>query len=141
MCRCIPPTRSNGHRGWIEFGSSILADLWGLETAKNATAFETKRRALVQKFARVEAELGRGPYFAGERFCLVDAVFAPIYRYFDVFDTIADTRIFAGTPRVGTWRRALAERPSVRDAVSADYPDRLRLFLADHDAHLLELAA
>jgi len=34
------------HRGWIEFGSAILADLWGFETAKDAETFEAKRQAL-----------------------------------------------------------------------------------------------
>lgn len=93
-----PLTRAR-HRGWIEFGSSILSDLWGFETAKDADAYEAKRKALIDKFGRVEAELGEGPFFAGERFSLVDAVFAPIFRYFDVFDTITDTGVFTETPK------------------------------------------
>lgn len=129
------------HRGWIEFGSSILADLWGFETAKDVATYEVKRRALIDKFGRVEAELGERPFFTGERFSLVDAVFAPIFRYFDVFDTIARTGVFDGLANVAAWRRALAERPSVRDASVADYPERLRHFLRNHDAWLLKLAA
>jgi glutathione S-transferase len=128
-------------RGWIEFGSAILADIWGLETAKDAAAFEAKRQSLVARFAVVERELGAGPFFAGGRFSLVDAVFGPIFRYFDVFDTLADTGVFAATPKVRAWRAALAARPSVRDAVAADYPRRLRAFLAHHDAWLLRLHA
>lgn len=135
-----PLTRAQ-HRGWIEFGSSILSDLWGFETAKDADAYEAKRKALIDKFGRVEVELGDGPFFAGETFSLVDAVFAPIFRYFDVFGTITDTRIFAGTPKVRAWRAALAERPSVVDAVTEDYPARLRDFLVAHDAWLLKAAA
>ena len=129
------------HRGWIEFGSSILADLWGLETAKDAGGYATKRQALTEKFARVEAELGRGPFFAGDDFSLVDAVFAPIFRYFDVFEDIGMPALFGGMPTVGRWRAALAARPSVIRAVERDYPDRLRAFLTGHDAHLLRLAA
>lgn len=129
------------HRGWIEFGSSILADLWGFETAKDAGLFETKRQALTEKFQRIEAELGKGAFFSGEAFSLVDAVFAPIFRYFDVFDTIASTAIFDGLPKTSAWRASLAKRPSVIQAVERDYPDRLRNFLANHDAHLLKLAA
>jgi glutathione S-transferase len=127
-------------RGWIEFGSAILADLWGFETAQDAAAFEAKRSALVAKFATVEAAVA-GPFFAGERFTLVDAVFGPIFRYFDVFDTLADTGVFAATPKVRAWRPRLAARPSVRDAVAGDYPQRLRTFLARHDAWLLRLNA
>jgi glutathione S-transferase len=129
------------HRAWMEFGSAILGDLWGLETTTDAATFESKRTALAAKFARVEAALGAGPFFAGDEFSLVDAVFAPIFRYFDVFDGLADLGIFRETPKVRAWREALARRPSVRSAVGADYPELLRAFLKRYDAHLLKCAA
>lgn len=129
------------HRGWMEFGSAILADIWGLETTPHADMFRARQAALATKFARVEATLGHGPYFAGERFSLVDAVFGPIFRYFDVFDTITDLGLFTATPRVRRWRAALVQRPSVAGAVDIDYADRLRTFLTRHDAHMLRLAA
>jgi glutathione S-transferase len=128
------------HRAWMEFGSAILADLWGYETTRDAEIFEQKRQALVAKFQRVEAALGDGPYFAGARFSLVDAVFAPVFRYFDVFDQISNSHIFDATPKVRAWRRALAERPSVRHAVVPEYPRHLHAFLQKHEAHLLTLA-
>lgn len=129
------------HRGWMEFGSSILGDLWGFETAKDAETYEAKCRALIDKFSRVEAALGDGPFFAGEKFSLVDAVFAPIFRYFDTFDTIAPTGVFDGLAKVTRWRAALAARQSVKEAVAGDYPARLRIFLEQHDAWLLKRAA
>jgi glutathione S-transferase len=43
-----PLTRAR-HRGWIEFGSSILSDLWGFETAKDAEAYEAKREAALDQ--------------------------------------------------------------------------------------------
>jgi glutathione S-transferase len=129
------------HRAWMEFGSAVLADLWGLETTTDAATFESKRQALMVKFARVEAALGAGPYFAGEAFSLVDAVSAPVFRYFDLFDELTDHGIFRDVPKVRAWRAELAKRPSVRTAVGADYPQLLRAFLVRHDAHLLKLAA
>ncbi|MCR6498841.1 glutathione S-transferase family protein [Shinella sp. CPCC 101442] len=134
------PLQRARHRGWIEFGSSILGDLWGFETAKDAGTYETKRRALIEKFTRVEEALGDGPFFAGETFSLVDAVFAPVFRYFDTFDTLVPTEVFDGLPKVTRWRAALAARPSVRGAVAEDYAERLKTFLAQHDAWLLKLA-
>jgi glutathione S-transferase len=129
------------HRAWMEFGSAVLSDLWGLETTTDPAIFESKREAVTAKFARVEAALGEGPFFAGEQFSLVDAVFAPVFRYFDVFDEFADLGIFKSTPKVRKWRAELARRPSVRSAVGADYPQLLRAFLKRYDAHLLKLAA
>ena len=129
------------HRAWMEFGSAILGDLWGLETATDAAAFESKRQAVAAKFARVEAALGAGPFFAGDKFSLVDAVFAPIFRYFDLFDQLTDLAVFTHTPKLRAWRSALAQRPSVRSAVSPDYPALLHAFLVGHRAHMLKLAA
>ncbi|ANW02353.1 glutathione S-transferase family protein [Bradyrhizobium icense] len=129
------------HRAWMEFGSTILSELWGLETTGDPATFESKRQAVAAKFARVEDALGSGPFFAGENFSLVDAVFAPIFRYFDVFDQLTDLSVFADTPKVRAWREELAKRPSVRTAVGADYPQLLHAFLVRHNAHLLKLAA
>jgi len=129
------------HRAWMEFGSTILSELWGLETTGDPAIFESKRQAVAAKFARVEEALGAGPYFAGENFSLVDAVFAPIFRYFDVFDQLTDLSVFAETPKVRAWRKALAQRPSVRTAVGSDYPQLLHAFLVRHNAHMLKLAA
>src|SRR3954454_6886894 len=110
------PLQRAQHRAWMEFGSTILSELWGLETTGDPAVFESKRVAVATKFARVEEALGSGPFFAGRDFGLVDAVFAPIFRYFDVFDTLIELSIFVDTPKVRAWRTALAERPSVRTA-------------------------
>ncbi|RUM27356.1 glutathione S-transferase family protein [Rhizobium vallis] len=133
-----PLTRAR-HRGWMEFGSSVLSDLWGYETAQDAEQLETKRKALTAKFTTLEGALADGPYFAGEEFSLVDAVFAPVFRYFDLFDTLGDSGIFDGLERVKRWRKALSERASVRNAVGEDYQQRLREFLEKHNSILIRL--
>lgn len=129
------------HRGWMEFGSSVLSDLWGYETAQDELQLESKRKALIAKFTTIEGALGNGPYFSGSGFSLVDAVFAPVFRYFDLFDTLGDSGIFDGLERVKRWRRALTERASVRAAVGEDYPERLTDFLKKHDSILLRQPA
>ncbi|MCW1754316.1 glutathione S-transferase family protein [Rhizobium acaciae] len=129
------------HRGWMEFGSSVLSDLWGYETAEDAAQLEAKRKALISKFATVEKVLTDGPYFAGNDFSLVDAVFAPVFRYFDLFETLGDSDIFEGLERVKRWRKALSERASVKAAVGEDYPQRLMEFLEKHNSILLRLPA
>ncbi|MEH2527928.1 MULTISPECIES: glutathione S-transferase family protein [unclassified Bradyrhizobium] len=129
------------HRAWMEFGSTILSELWGLETTGDPAIFESKRKAVAAKFAQVEKTLGAGPFFAGKDFSLVDAVFAPIFRYFDVFDQLIDLSVFADTPKASAWRETLAQRPSVRTAVGPDYPQLLHAFLVRHNAHMLKLAA
>ena len=132
------PIERARHRGWIEFGSAILGDIWGLETAQDAAGVARKSEDLRKKFVWLEGSLGAGPFFAGPRFHLVDAVFGPVFRYFDVFDALADLGVFTALPKVCAWRTQLAQRPSVRDAVTADYNDRLRGFLRAKNAYLLQ---
>ena len=127
------------HRAWMEVGSSILADIWTLETTPDRAAFDAKALSLRDKFRRLEAVLDRGPYFGGEHFSLVDAVFAPAFRYFDVFDRFVDLGTFTDLPKVQAWRRALAARPSVKSAVVADYEVRLEAFLRRHESWLAGL--
>jgi len=129
------------HRAWIEFGSSVLNDIGAFYSAPDAATLAAKAQKIGEKFARVEAELGDGPWFAGKRFSLVDAVFGPIFRYFDVFDDIADFGVFDDKPKTTQWRGELSRRPSIRDAVSQDYPLRLKAFIKARNSHLSSLLA
>lgn len=133
-----PLTRAE-HRAWIEFGSSILSDIAGFYVAPDASALDAKAKVLSAKFAQIERRQGLDPYFDGARFSLVDTVFAPVFRYFDVFDKIGDFGILAGMPRVSAWRRALASRASVKAAVGSDYETRLWTFLEARKSHLSRL--
>jgi glutathione S-transferase len=127
------------HRAWMEFGSTMLMDIWTFYMAADEATFESKRRTLTEKFARLEQRLGEGPYFEGARFSLVDAVFGPVFRYFDTLDRIADFGMLSGKLRLAAWRRALAQRPSIVRAVKADFPERLWDFLKTRDSRLSAL--
>ena len=130
------PLEKARHRSWIEFGSSILDAIGGLYNAPDADRFDAKAEALAEKFARLEAHLNGGPYFAGRQFHMIDAVYGPVFRYFDSFDRIGDFGILAERPRVRAYRAALAERESCRRAVAPDYPERLLDFLRRRGSHL-----
>lgn len=127
------------HRAWIEFGSAVLSDIAGLYSARDEAAFTAKVETLAAKFARIESRLGDGPWFDGHDFSLVDTVFGPVFRYFDVFDRIGDFGVLSGKPKVARWREALAGRPSIKQAVDADYEARLEKFLAARQSHLSSL--
>jgi glutathione S-transferase len=124
------PLQRARHRAWMEFGSAVLNTIWAFYTAADDAGLEAKREELRSQFMRIETALpADGSFFAGDAFGLVDAVFGPVFRYFDVFEQLGEPALFDAMPRVRRWRAALAARPSVRDAVDADYGERLRRFL------------
>ncbi len=133
-----PLTRAE-HRAWMEFGSAVLGDVWGLETVTDEASFNAKAKQVTDKFARLEARLVAGPWFDGDQFSLVDAVFAPVFRYFDTIDEIGEFGILADKPKIARWRKSLRERPSVRDAVSPEYATLLRAFMKKHKSYLFQL--
>ena len=133
------PLERARHRAWIEFASATLADLFGFYTGERET-YRSKLQALDAKFRRLEEVLGEGPFFSGARFALVDAAFAPVFRYFELFDGLVEHGLFAARPKLQSWRAALLERPSVQGAAPADYAERLRAFIEAKDGHLASLA-
>jgi glutathione S-transferase len=128
------------HRAWIEVASATLNQIWQFYTARDAAALEARRRELAERFAQVDAALGDGPWFAGQEFSLVDAAFAPVFRYFEVFDGFFDAQVMAAAPRVRRWAAALAQRASVRDAVAHDYTQALRAFVERQHGELARLS-
>lgn len=130
------PLKRAEHRAWMEFGSAILNDIAGFYSASDKTTFDVKTADLESKFQRLEQRLRKGKYFAGSKFSLVDTVFGPIFRYFDVFDTIGDFGILANKPKVKAWRAALKARPSIKSAVSEDYETLLLNFLIKRQSYL-----
>lgn len=117
------------HRGWIEFASALLNTIAALYSAQDEAGFGAALATLRERFALLEGVLETGPYFAGPDFSLVDAAFAPVFRYLDLFDAYGVHAVPADAPKVAAWRAALAARPSVAGAVAADYPERLRAFI------------
>ncbi|OWV61384.1 glutathione S-transferase [Rhizobium sp. N122] len=123
-------------RAWIEFATQTLADGWQFLNATDPASADANRAAFRDRLRKLEAELGSGPYFAGAAFGMVDAVYAPLFRYFAIIDSAVAQAIFEGLPRVSAWRAALAARASVGNAVVADYADRFRAHLRQHQALL-----
>jgi glutathione S-transferase len=117
------------HRAWMEFGSALLNAIGGFYSAADEPALMARAEEIHARFTQIEGALGVGPFFGGEHFSIVDAVFGPVFRYFDVFDAIGEFGFWDGLSKVPRWREALAKRPSVADAVSPQYTALLRSFL------------
>jgi len=124
------------HRAWIEFGSGLLDSIGGLYRAKDEVSFESKRIEIQNKFQWVEKVMSGAPFFSGDKFQMIDAVYGPIFRYFQVFDRITDLAIFEKGSKMSAWRETLQQRVSVQRAVAAEYPELLLQFLRERGSYI-----
>lgn len=134
------PFEKARHRAWIEFGSGILDDIGSLYNAPDKESYESKRDEIRHKFITLEQEITEhGKYFQGNTFHVIDAVYGPIFRYFDVLEQRTDLGIFTDLKKVTRWRQNLAQRDSVRQAVSQHYPALLLEFVEQCNSYLSSL--
>ncbi|MBQ0944523.1 glutathione S-transferase family protein [Ideonella sp. 4Y16] len=124
------------HRSWMEFGSNVLNLIGAFYNAPDEQTLQVRAADIRERLQQLEAALGSGPFFAGASFSIVDAVFGPVFRYFDVFDTIADFGFWDDLPKVRRWREALARRPSIQKAASPQYPALLMAFVVKRGSAL-----
>ena len=127
------------HRAWIEFGSGLLASIASPYSAKDQAGFNQQLNVIQFKLGQLESQLEEGPYFSGEAFQIIDAVYGPIFRYFDSLEKIVEFNFFSELNKVTLWRQALAERPSIKTAVVEDYPERLWHFLKTRQSYLASI--
>ncbi|MHA1565761.1 MAG: glutathione S-transferase family protein [Alphaproteobacteria bacterium] len=134
------PLERARHRSWIEFGSSILNKIGTFYNAQTNGDLAAAAKQLSEMFGRVEQKLAHGPWFGAAGFSLVDTVYGPIFRYFDVFDQIDDFGVLHDLSKTQAWRQALSRRASIRNAVTDDYPERLAAFLQNRRSAISALS-
>ena len=121
------------------FTSAILNNIASLYNAKDKASFRNIHTEIQGKLQFIEKELTDIPFFSGDKFHLIDAVYGPIFRYFEVFDSFAELNTFAHLPKCQLWRKALSQHKSVQKAVAEDYPALLTQFLINRDSYISQL--
>ncbi len=118
------------HRAWIEFSSVALGDMYRMSMAKDNPSGQELVALVKQRLERFETQLGDGPLFAGETFCLVDAAAAPLIQRLDWCQNILPALDFwASLPKVTRWRDALLSRASVKRSTVPDIEQRFVSYL------------
>lgn len=128
------------HRAWIEFGTEILnciARIIYKDKTKNE--FNATISEMIDRFRIVEEIIEGEHYFSNSRFHIIDAVYATIFRYFNVIDPLANTDTLLNFRKINKWKKVLSDRQSVRFAVPHDYNGKLEAFIAKRDSYLSDL--
>ena len=134
------PLKKAHQKSWIEFASHSLNNMGQIYNAPDQKSFETAVVSLTEKWHTLENNLTPGGYFNGPDFSLVDAAFAPVFRYIPIFEALTSVNFFKGAQAVNKWAQLLMLRPSVQQAVSEQYPELLMHFISKRDSYLGQLA-
>lgn len=128
-------------RAWAEHASATLSAIGALYNAPDRQSLAELLDDLRARFVWVDSGLVTGgPWFSGKDFSIVDAAYAPVFRYLTAFDAFSDFGVLGGAPRVTAWRARLADRPSVRSAVVDGFDVKLVEFMRRRRSALGELA-
>lgn len=109
------------NRAWIEFGNDILSTTFEFYTTEDEKRFKHLSNTLIDRFEVLEEEISNGTYFNGEDFSMVDAVYAPIFRYHNRIAQYKDYGFFDDAPKIKVWGDKLLERSSVIKSVPETY--------------------
>ena len=109
-------------RGWIDFSGSCLDGFSAMITAADEKAFALAREGLMKHLHWLEdAWEGDGPLFAGHRFGLVDAAYAPLFMRMRALEAIVPFQEPEVLPLVSRWAAALLEMDAVNHAIDGDF--------------------
>ncbi|MCP4980809.1 MAG: hypothetical protein GY935_09995 [Gammaproteobacteria bacterium] len=105
-------------------------------SASGEKSFLRAANQLETKWRQLEDVLGGTGFFGGEALSLVDAAFAPVFRYLDLFEQLVDYDFLGESPKIAQWREVLQARETVVKAVRQDYPTLLLEFIGKRHSYL-----
>lgn len=116
-------------RAWIAFGDGILDSFYGLFRATDEKEFRRHKSAILDRLESIEESIADEQLFGREGFCMIDVVFAPLFRFLDGIKQHARINFFADTPLVAGWAQRLLTRPSIEHAVPDSFHEQLPAYL------------
>ena len=118
------PIKRAQNRAWTDFLPTFgwgpgLNNLTYCKTREDLPeALENARLRLARLEGAIARERGNdGPYFNGEKLCLVDAAYGPFFQRFAIAERVLQTDILAEFPLVSAWVDALLADDTVTGAV------------------------
>jgi len=128
------------HRSWIAFGTEILNLIANIiYQDKSLHCANASMMGIANRLTIIEELLTDDRYFSSSEFHLIDAVYATIFRYFEVLDSFIKSNPLAKLNKVTIWSKTLQQRESVKNAVPDNYNQLLFEFIKGKDSFIGQL--
>lgn len=109
------------NRAWIEFGNELLGAAYTYSTTTDELGYKQNLMTVKDRLETLDEFFEGGPYFNGEDFSLVDAVYAPIFRMLQCLEDMQNKDVYEDAPDIARWAQTLLQRPSVIHAVQESF--------------------
>jgi glutathione S-transferase len=109
------PVERAVNRAWTDYVPTFAATVTGAAYADTEADYEKAVAEIPVPFERLERALekqGKGPFFNGSRYSLVDAAYAPFLQRYFFLDRVRKIGHVEKFPRFRTWAETLIARPS-----------------------------
>jgi glutathione S-transferase len=135
------PIKRARNRAWTDFVPSFSSALSKIVYAKTKEAMEDGLAKAPRALSRLEGALAHergndGPYFNGDRLCLVDAAYAPFLRRFAIAEATLRTGLLKDFPLVQAWSDALMANDSVIAAAAPKFTEEFAIALKRRETYL-----
>lgn len=123
------------NRAWIEFGNAVLDSTYSLFTTSDEKQFKQLTAVIDDKFDILEDECLQGtPFFNGGHFSIIDAVYAPIFRFHKALGKFHDFGFFEDRPKISLWSDTLLSYEAIEKSVPSSYDEDLDAYLRKQDS-------
>lgn len=108
-------------RAWSYLGSKHYLPQCGLMRSRDKETLDEKAEKLAKAFAKVEKQLGDGPYFKGSSLSKVDIAWLTVLHRADIVARYAGYDMLEGFPKVKAWQQALMATGLAEKSVAEDF--------------------
>lgn len=122
------------NRSWIEYGNDILNTTFNFLHENVPKKFNYLKGTLIDRFEILEEQMTEGEYYNGENFSMIDAAYAPIFRYLQQISQHKDYEFFEDAPKLKVWGKSLLKRPSVINSIPDTYQDDMNNYFKNLDS-------
>ena len=138
------PFKRARNRAWTDFVPDFARGLSGIYYTKTPEAMAEGLEAAPKRVVRLEEAIARergndGPYFNGDKLCLVDAAYAPFLQRFEFVDRVLQTGLLKEFPLVQAWSDTLLADERIIGSVPPNFEEEFVANLKRREFHVATL--
>ncbi len=118
-------------RAWIAFAGEVLIELYGVTHAESKEAEESTVHELFVSLKSLENILGKGPYFNGPDFSLVDTSFAPLFVRMNLLPKLWNSPEWSSIPKAKAYADTLIRHPAVVESQGPDFKKKFERYVRE----------